>query len=127
MRGAIDQPGKLTLFGGGVEQGEACIDAAAREVEEELGIVPEPDALRFIKECIVENGGEYIHVYYYLLLDKVDVSLLISEEGEIELASWESLKMSDQLTPLLRAFASDADCENAVLDESRQADPITLP
>lgn len=121
----IDQPGTLSLFGGSVETDESTFDAAVREINEELGIDLVPRFLRFVCEKTIDNGGEYIHVFYYVYDQKIDEQLLTVEEGEMELANWESLKVSRQLAPLFRVFVAESEKELFVISE--QTDPIALP
>jgi 8-oxo-dGTP diphosphatase len=60
-------PGCLSTFGGGLEEGEAPMDALVREMKEELGAKVKPaDVVRFgaITEAITDHT-ELVYVYFW--------------------------------------------------------------
>ena len=57
----INNPGKITSFGGTVEQGETPIEAAVRELEEETGLRVRPSDLDFFdtfRKTMKEHGED---------------------------------------------------------------------
>jgi len=43
-------PGHWGLFGGGIDPGESDIDCLRRELQEELGLTPQPEELRYFSD-----------------------------------------------------------------------------
>ena len=74
---AIAQPDKITFFGGGIGDGEQPIEAAIREMKEELMLSLKQEDLKFID--IHESGFETISVYETKNVDRQKLNL---QEGQ---------------------------------------------
>lgn len=84
----LGDDGEYKLPGGGMEEGEGCVDALCREVAEETGLVVDRSSVRFcgevieIRRDIYEEDKKYIkHSYIYLCE---------ADEGRVELSMTES-------------------------------------
>jgi 8-oxo-dGTP pyrophosphatase MutT (NUDIX family) len=58
---------RLSLPAGGLARGEAPIDAALRELHEEVGIRASPDRLHFVDEIVSRAGHAEDHAHFYEL------------------------------------------------------------
>ena len=58
----IPFPGHYGAFGGAIESGEVPRIACARELQEELGFVPEE--LGFFRDYFVSEHGVHVHVFH---------------------------------------------------------------
>jgi ADP-ribose pyrophosphatase YjhB (NUDIX family) len=58
----------LSLPAGGLGRGEAPIDAALRELREEVDIEARPEQLHFVAEIVSEAGYAEDHAHFYELL-----------------------------------------------------------
>lgn len=84
----IANPGKWGLFGGHINDGESPLQAALREVGEELGIQLRADNLRLVAEMEHPGlPGRYYYFHYRLgrEMDQADL-----REGERYAAFWPS-------------------------------------
>ena len=84
MQHRDDQPGLVGrnqwgVFGGGIEQGETPVEAAVREMREELCIALDPSALRLLKTT-PKGGGATRHWFAYAVTDELDSAALM--EGQ---------------------------------------------
>lgn len=72
----ISNPGKWSLFGGGLEAGESVTDGLLRELHEEIGVTP----TRFRPLVVLEGARTLFHLY----LARFDVPLteLVLGEGQ---------------------------------------------
>lgn len=59
---------RLSLPAGGLARGEAPIDAALRELHEEVGIRASPERLHFVDEIVSRVGYAEDHAHFYELL-----------------------------------------------------------
>lgn len=59
---------RLSLPAGGLARGEAPIDAALRELHEEVGIQASPDRLHFVAEIVSRAGYAEDHAHFYELV-----------------------------------------------------------
>ncbi|MGB0756839.1 MAG: NUDIX domain-containing protein [Patescibacteria group bacterium] len=79
----IFNPGKITLFGGGVEQGEKIKDAVIRELLEETGLSISKDQLEpfgSYQKTLAKHGDECLcHVF---IVDNVIQDDIIVYEGQ---------------------------------------------
>ena len=75
----IPCPGAWTFFGGQIEDGEAPMEAAKRELKEELGIQSD---LIFITDKKVSFKNDIHHIYLYkILLDSLGTILIGEGSG----------------------------------------------
>jgi 8-oxo-dGTP diphosphatase len=77
----INNPGKITLFGGSLEAGEAPIQAAVRELYEETGLVARPDELEpfGVYQKTQEVHGEDAMVHVFVLRDVDELRVRVYE------------------------------------------------
>lgn len=86
----IDKPKKrptYQMIGGGVEEGETPLEAAIREIHEELGpkAIFNPDNLELVMEfdeIATSDGVTPIHFYVYKYNGELEGELTLSEEIE---------------------------------------------
>lgn len=78
----IQNPGLISFFGGAVEANEEPIQAAIRELREELNLDVTPDSLKFFGQYnkSLEVHGMDRHCYIYRL-ENVDSDQLVQTEG----------------------------------------------
>lgn len=70
----IHVPNMWGIFGGGIEEGENPLDAAIREIEEELIIALDPESLSFIREFSLAR--RVFHVFWRGVTDELDRAVL---------------------------------------------------
>lgn len=77
--------------GGAIENGEAAMDAAVREVEEELGIKLKPGDLtdlgNYSATAVGFADGRMVHIHLFMV-DEWDESEVGLRDGEIEDEAW---------------------------------------
>ena len=78
----INHPGKVTLFAGGVEEGEEPLAAALRELKEELTLDLWPEDLTFLCEFTRTHPNGARGVVYVFIARNIDPKLLSLQEGE---------------------------------------------
>jgi 8-oxo-dGTP pyrophosphatase MutT (NUDIX family) len=92
--------------GGALEEGESFLDAAVRELHEELGIyLPKFNLIRIDKKIIERNVDlepehrqSYREVYYYTIVDVYDtIPENVDREGEIADFKWATINESMML------------------------------
>jgi 8-oxo-dGTP diphosphatase len=79
--GIVD-PGKISFFGGHIDEDETPLECALRESKEELGLDIAPERLKFVRtfdagDGVPTNGS--IHLY---VVHDVDPAALILGEGQ---------------------------------------------
>ena len=79
----IAQPGKITHFGGAVEEGESPIEAAARELNEELSITVNQKEITLLssEEVFSSHFNENIREHLFVVKN-IEKDVLILNEGE---------------------------------------------
>lgn len=93
-------PEVWTLPGGGVHRGEEPTVAAVRELEEELGIVLEPDSLRLLsRQASGDNGFRYTALFFDAVV--AHQPTLHVPSREVRQARWFTPQAAQQL-PLKR-------------------------
>jgi len=103
-------PGKISVWGGGIEQGEQPIDAAMRELHEELELSVKRDDLSFLgtyqRMKDISNGD--VGVYLFIFNQRVDPeSLTINEGTGYHLVMADDDLDSLNMTPLVKRFVND--------------------
>jgi 8-oxo-dGTP pyrophosphatase MutT (NUDIX family) len=101
------KPNSMYYFpGGALEEGESFLDAAVRELHEELGIyLPKLNLMRIDKKIIERNVDlepehrqSYREVYYYTIVDVYDtIPENVDREGEIADYKWATINESMML------------------------------
>ena len=82
--------------GGHIPSGEEPIDAAVREVKEEIGLDISPESLKFIgrvtQEHIQNNGmylnNEFVNIYLLIKTDIDDINKLQLQKEEVQELRW---------------------------------------
>lgn len=106
----ISSPGMVTVFGGGVEEGEEPMDAIIREMEEELTIKLNKEDFRFLESYVKKdplNDQECLaHLYIAQDINKGDLFL---KEGEAIVylkpdESFDDLSISKETKEILHKF-----------------------
>ncbi len=77
-------PGEWAATGGAAMSGESSIDAARRELSEELGIVKSPESFRFIERIKRRNSL----VDIWLIRSDMPITGLKLQKSEVEKAHW---------------------------------------
>ncbi|MFH0873957.1 MAG: NUDIX domain-containing protein [Candidatus Komeilibacteria bacterium] len=78
-----ENPGTISFFGGAVEPNEQPIEAALREIEEELNLKLQPNDLTFFRQYrkTLEQHGKEVDCYIYLAKN-IDPTKASLNEGE---------------------------------------------
>jgi 8-oxo-dGTP pyrophosphatase MutT (NUDIX family) len=67
-------PDRWSLFGGHIEQNEEHLNAASREIKEELSVALDEKKLKFLGRYEREN--QVYHIFHYLVTHELDVAVL---------------------------------------------------
>ena len=105
----ITNPGFVSSFGGHIEEGEAPLDAAWREIREETNVRPEKQDLEFFGkyEKTKKEHGEDWTVFYFILRNVSDEGLEVYEgQGHVVLKSRNAVS-GFKLTKLLKEVLHD--------------------
>lgn len=80
----ISNPGRITAFGGGCDEGEEPLHAAKREMQEELGLDLQDSDLTFWKTYrkTMAEHGEDAEVYLFILNHRLRPQDLTVHEGQ---------------------------------------------
>ncbi|MEJ0077020.1 MAG: NUDIX hydrolase [Alphaproteobacteria bacterium] len=96
-RRGIENPGKLSVFGGTLERNETPVQAAVRELREETGLELDPDALKAIRTLVSAPNSHDCVLEHYFLVENVDPTKIKVNEGQ-QFETWPrdiALKRSD--------------------------------
>lgn len=98
LRAAVKEnnPGLLdTSCAGHISAGDSSLNAAVRELREELGVTKRPEDLEYLFESTHEsvlNGGAYLDNEYYdvyrITLSPEEVASLVPQPGEVDDFVW---------------------------------------
>lgn len=72
----ISHPGHWSIWGGRVEEGESPIEAAAREVREELTLNVQVEALRFVTSGVSITPAREWYAFFWKANDAVDHAIV---------------------------------------------------
>lgn len=112
---APSNPGKITLFGGGMEAGESALDTVLREVQEELEIELDPNTVVGSYNYAAIKPEHYISATHF---KDVDISNYVLHEGEAALElTLEELLKQDNLADSLRDLVEKLVAQNAYKTE----------
>jgi 8-oxo-dGTP diphosphatase len=96
----LTYPGRITPFGGRVEQNESSVQALQREIMEELGTIIRASELQYIGSVVKKTGKktELIHTYFWH--DKMDEIKNCYEGSRLYLYTLRDfLRFKDRLMP----------------------------
>ncbi len=103
----IENPGRITSFGGSAEPGETPVECALRELAEETGIRAKPaDLLRLGTSSKPNLRGHPTALVFFLLREVDPAALVITEGTAIELSFAEAAADS-RLTETCRRFCAE--------------------
>jgi len=105
---------RLSLPAGGLGRGEAPIDAALRELQEEVGIQARPEQLHFVAEIVSEAGYAEDHAHFYELLCEERPAVTI-DRREVVWADFVSPKeaLEEGVVDVVRQYLSRKQLPNA--------------
>ncbi|MDE0563701.1 NUDIX hydrolase [Exiguobacterium sp. B2(2022)] len=89
--------------GGSILTGETSRQGAVRELQEELGLIIDPEQLRFV--TTIKRGTYFLDVYVYTSEQPIDVdqlSLQIDEVVDVRLEEWDTVLDSVELVPTVK-------------------------
>jgi len=95
----------LALPAGGMKRGEAPLEAAVRELREEVGLSLPPDALRFA--CEIESEHEYTRDHcWFFEVDLTRAPRVVPDEREVIWAGFVDVDeaLRGRLLPPVRAY-----------------------
>tara|TARA_Y100000310_G_C20702929_1_gene831731 strand:+ start:10278 stop:10667 length:390 start_codon:yes stop_codon:yes gene_type:complete len=92
----IQHPNEWGLFGGRIEEGETPINAAIREIKEELNLNLEEDLLEKVYEFI--NEKREITIFRYFLKNDL-AELKLGEGQDMKLFSKEEISKMNNIIP----------------------------
>ena len=108
----IDNPGKITSFGGGAERHETPVECALRELAEETGILAEPaDLLRLGTGSKLDHHGHPMALVFFLLRN-VDLDALTITEGTAVVLSFAEAAADPRLTENCRRISAQIAVED---------------
>lgn len=102
----IDNPGMITAFAGGAEPGEAPLQCALRELEEETGLRPDPDALWFLDEFEKFDRRGIMTANVFFVLNGVDPASLRVTEGRPIILTLDEVATDPRPAPFCRKLAA---------------------
>ncbi|MGX4803537.1 NUDIX domain-containing protein [Bradyrhizobium guangdongense] len=101
----IAQPGKISFFGGGREEGESPLDCIVREIEEEVGASLPPSRFEHLTSLDVpdpENASGHVKGEYFIAREICTADLVVTE-GQLLVIDPENIEtIRDELTPLTK-------------------------
>lgn len=98
---SIPNPNRWGIFGGGIEENELPVDAAVRELDEELGLKIKPADLKLIIKIPLIKNKNYI---YRLKINKNISTLKLMEGQKMKYMERKELLKKKNLVPGLRIF-----------------------
>jgi 8-oxo-dGTP pyrophosphatase MutT (NUDIX family) len=101
---SIDNPGRITPFGGAAERGETALECAVREVAEETGLHADPAALRFLGETSKLDARGNPTACVYFILAGVDPASLRVTEGQAILMAIDDVARDPRPTAFCKAL-----------------------
>ena len=93
----IENPGKLSVFGGNIKNNEEAIDTAIRELYEETGLKPRKEEFIFLMELPYLNNSNEFTLCSYYIVKNVDSNQIELHEGSAKenYSIEEALKLAD--------------------------------
>jgi len=104
----IDNPGRITPFGGAAEAGETPQQCVVREIEEETGLRLDPATLVYVGEMskLDVRGNQTACVFY--MMDGIDPDALHVTEGKPIILSFDEVARDPRPTPFCKMLAAKA-------------------
>lgn len=81
--------GMWETTGGSALEGENSLQAAIREVGEEVGLTITPDQIRFLKTVRHGDTGGWFADYWYVEKD-IDINKIVCQASEVDCVKWAS-------------------------------------
>ncbi len=109
-------PGEWAATGGSAISGESSLNAAKRELAEELGIKARENELRFIKR--IKRRNSLVDVWF-ILCDTPAENLTL-QKGEVALARWVDTKTFSEMVEKGKFHNYGKDYFTLILDTARE-------
>ncbi|MEX0673002.1 MAG: NUDIX hydrolase [Candidatus Paceibacterota bacterium] len=108
-RSGVEQPGKISFFGGGCEEGETVKESAVRELREETGLDVSPDDLELFKEYdVTAHEGRHSGATFFVLRGITPEDITVYEgEGVVMVCSWEDVQGHPGIASVARQVLDD--------------------
>ena len=87
--------GKYAATGGHVKTGQTSVEGMIDEIQEEIGLVVEPEELELLYTAREDEQDVFFDLYY--MKKDFEISDLILQEDEVESASWKTIEEIDEL------------------------------
>ena len=87
--------GKYAATGGHVKSGQTSVEGMIDEIQEEIGLIVEPEELELLYTAREDEQDVFFDLYY--MKKDFEISDLILQEEEVESVSWKTIEEIDEL------------------------------